>query len=105
MTRNWQVCPGMCNLCHHSVVFPRRNAKHQLLMWLSIQVTEAKLGDENKFYYDNELKQWRVQGEEAPPPSGPPPPPPKMTPQRSASGSLAAGIDGTKHIIVSNESP
>jgi len=95
----------MCNLCHHSIVFPRRNAKHQLLMWLSIQVTEAKLGDENKFYYDNELKQWRVQGEEAPPPSGPPPPPPKMTPQRSASGSLAAGIDGTKHIIVSNESP
>ncbi|KAL0026968.1 hypothetical protein WJX79_003842 [Trebouxia sp. C0005] len=56
------------------------------------KVTEAKLGDENKFYYDNELKQWRVQGEEAPPPSGPPPPPPKMTPQRSASGSLAAGL-------------
>ncbi|DBA94994.1 TPA: hypothetical protein ACH3X1_002517 [Trebouxia sp. C0004] len=30
--------------------------------------------------------------EEAPPPAGPPPPPLKMTPQRSASGSLAAGL-------------
>ena len=70
--------------------------KHPILMSLSIQVTEAKLGDENKFYYDNELKQWRVQGEEAPPLSGPPPPPPKMTPQRSASGSLVAGMDADK---------
>lgn len=61
---------------------------------MGVQVTEGKLGDENKFYYDNDLKCWRVQGEEAPPPSGPPPPPPKITPQRSVSGSLTAGMTG-----------
>ena len=56
---------------------------------LFAQASEAKLGDDNGFFYDNELKMWREKGKDAPAPSGPPPPPPKLSPQRTPSGSLS----------------
>ncbi|KAK9817295.1 hypothetical protein WJX72_012309 [[Myrmecia] bisecta] len=38
--------------------------------------TQAKLGQENKFYYDAKLKMWREEGVDTIPETRPPPPPP-----------------------------
>ena len=41
---------------------------------------EALLGSENKFIYDEQLKQWREEGKPPPPPEAPLPPPPTVMP-------------------------
>jgi hypothetical protein len=41
---------------------------------------EAKLGDSNKFYYDEKLKMWLEEGAKPPPPPEPAAPPPTMIP-------------------------
>ena len=45
---------------------------------------EAKLGEENKFFYDEKLGIWRVEGEEIPEEAKPPPPPPIVAPAAAA---------------------
>lgn len=59
----------------------------------SSQPTEAKLGDQNAFYYDEDSKQWRERGVEAAPASGPPPPPPRTAPQSAGSAELSPGFN------------
>lgn len=60
-------------------------------MWRAVQ-REAKLGEENKFFYDKELGVWREAG--APVPEAPAqlPPPPKGRPAAAAppSGEICA---------------
>ena len=43
---------------------------------LTVQGHAAKLGEENAFYFDEELKQWRERGAPPPPPPAPLAPPP-----------------------------
>lgn len=61
-------------------------------IWLPcLQLQEAKMGEENAFYFDEATGRWQERGKAPAPEPGPPPPPPVLAPAKPPGSTASAG--------------
>ncbi len=56
-----------------------------------LQLQEAKMGEENAFYFDEATGRWQERGKAPAPEPGPPPPPPVLAPANPPGSTASAG--------------